>query len=369
MIRVLHMGHSRKWRGGENQVRQLIKGMRAQYHEIEHYIAYPDGALMFDRLAGEVKAVLRLPSKRPVDARSILALKRFARQHDIDILDAHSGSAHSLAFYTKFLLPEVRLVVHRRVNFPIKKFYFTRRKYLSGKIDHYIAISSAIRNQLADYGISRDKISLIKSSVDHRAYRDLSKPQAKKNWCERCGLDSGGPLLGFAAALEPSKNPMLFVEVVKQLRRQGHDVNAIIAGRGGLHNQLEKEIRESGLDEHLKLTGFVDNVPELFAAFDFFILPSKQEGLGTVLLEAIHSGCLVIASDVGGIGEIIRHEKTGMLAKSEDVPGFVEAVQALLSSEELRACLRESAAEHVNSSFNFESLLHRHYQLYHRLAA
>ena len=367
MIKVLHIGHSRKWRGGENQVRLLIQGMQAQQFDVEHYIAYPGGAQMIERIGAQVAAVLKLPSTQPIDPRSVRAVVRFCRQHKIDILDAHSGSAHSLAFYAKFYLPDVTVVVHRRVNFKVKKTYFTRRKYLSDKIDHYVAISAAIRENLIGYDVPAEKISLIKSAVDSSPYQGLSKKASKSSWCQRYGWDSHTPLLGFAAALDPSKDPMLFVQIVKELRQRGCDVNALIAGRGKLEKDLQSEIDRLSLNEHVKLTGFVEQMPELFSAFDIFYLPSRQEGLGTVLLEAIFSECAIIASNVGGIGEIVQHQRTGLLANSGDIIGFADASEELLESESMRDQLKANALAHANQSFSISNLLDNNLNVYQKL--
>ena len=369
MIKVLHIGHSRKWRGGENQVRLLIQGMQAQQFDVEHYIAYPDRAQMIERMNNQVADVLKLPSTQPIDPRSVKAVVGFCKQHNIDIIDAHSGSAHSLAYYAKFYLPDVLVVVHRRVNFKVKKTYFTRRKYLSDKIDHYVAISSAIRENLMGYGVSEKKIELVKSAVDSTPYEGLLKQTSKSLWCQRYGWNSQQPLLGFAAALDPSKDPMLFVNIVKALRQRGNAVNALIAGRGKLEKNLQAEIDRLNLNEHVKLTGFVEQMPELFSAFDIFYLPSREEGLGTVLLEAIHSGCVIVASDVGGIGEIVLHQKTGMLANTGDLKGFSDVTQIILDSESLCNQLKANALKHVQLNFSLPNLLDRNYQVYQKLTS
>ena len=367
MIKVLHIGHSRKWRGGENQVRLLIQGMQTRQFEIEHYIAYPGGAQMIKRLDSQVKAVLSLPSTQPIDPRSVRAIVKFCRHHEIDILDAHSGSAHSLAYYAKFYLPDVAVVVHRRVNFRVKKTYFTRKKYLSEKINHYVAISSAISDNLIGYGVPDGKISLIKSAVDSKPYHGLSKSSSKSLWCQRYGWNVESPLLGFASALDPSKDPMLFVRVVDEIRKRGDAVNALIAGRGKLEDELQNEIDRLNLSGNVKLTGFVEQMPELFAAFDLFYLPSRQEGLGTVLLEAIFSGCGIVASDVGGIGEIVQHQHTGLLAKSGDVAGFADASQALLADAGFCDQLKSNALAHANELFSLSNLLDNNFKVYQGL--
>ncbi len=367
MINVLLIGHSRKWRGGENQVGLLIHGMKTHHPDVNIHIAYPDDAIMIERLGVVVDGIIRLPSTRSFDLRSVLAIVKYCKHHRIDILHAQSGITHSLALHIKFFLPKIKIVVHRHVDFTIKKRLFTRRKYLSNKVDQYIAVSSAIEKRLLDYGIPDEKIALAKSSIDPLPYMNLNKQTAKSNICERYDIDKNLVLIGFAGALDANKDPITFVRIISQLRQGGIKVNALIAGVGDLMSAVEQQVEALNLKNNVKLTGFVQDMPVFFAALDIFILPSTAEGLGTVLLEAIHANANVIASDVGGIREIVRDGETGLLAKAKDINSFTHAVEKLLSCHCTAKRLRNNAINHVGQEFNLQKMLDNNYKIYRQL--
>lgn len=368
MIRVLHLGHSRKWRGGENQVKTLIEGLNKRNPGIQNHIGYPHGAQMIEKLSGRIGGVLELPSTRPIDPRSVISVVNYVNKNAIDIIDAHSGNAHSLAYYARHFLPKTKINVHRHVDFPIKRQYLTRKKYLSEKIDQYVAISCAIKTRLEKYGIAGNKICIIKSAIDATAYQNSSKPNAKNSWCEKYGLEKNLPLIGFAGILEDKKDPALFVETIHGLKNRGIFVNALIAGSGPLQAELQRQINQLQLGDFIKLTGFIRNMPDFFAALDIFVLPSKQEGLGTVLLEAIHSQCVAVASNVGGITEIICDLQTGMLGHAGNVVSFVNAIETILITPGLSDRLKSNATQHANTYFNASKMIESNYLNYKNLA-
>ena len=367
MIKVLHIGHSRKWRGGENQVRLLIEGLSNQYQDVKCFIAYPKGAIAIDRLQSNVAGILNLPSTRPYDLRSILAIVRYCRDNKIQILNAQSGNAHTLAFYSKLFLPNVKLVVHRRVDNLIKTSWLTKTKYLSTKIDRWIAISSKIAAILDHYGVEKNRISTIKSSVKVELYLDVDKASAKQGYCEKFNWDSKIPIVGFAGALDHQKNPQLFVQIIAELNERGENVNALIAGNGDLLQEVKNEIEIHKLDANVKLLGFIENTRRFFCATDIFLLPSRNEGLGTVLLEAVHAQCVVVAADVGGISEIIIDEQTGLLAAADSKSDFVDAIVKIINDPQQANLFTSCASQHVKDNFELNSMIKRTYGLYQSL--
>jgi len=210
------------------------------------------------------------------------------------------------------------VVVHRRVDNAIKTNSFTKRKYLSKNVDAWVAISSKIHSILMDYGIDKSKLNLIKDGMPQPVYRYKNKSEAKRVLLDSLAINEeiNVPLIGFASAVDGQKNPLLFVNLIHQLKKQGLRFNAIMAGTGKLENDVLNKIKELDLEDTISYLGFRKNIQDIFQAIDIFVLPSKNEGLGTVLLEAAHSHSSLLASDVGGIGEVVLHEKTGLLAKA-----------------------------------------------------
>src|SRR5690606_17303188 len=98
-------------------------------------------------------------------------------------------------------LKEVKLVVHRRVAFPIRTGFFSKRKYLNPSVDHYITISKCIAQILRDYGIPSKKISVVPSAIDRSTYNGLSKQECRLKLSSEYGLDFNVPIIGMTSAL------------------------------------------------------------------------------------------------------------------------------------------------------------------------
>ena len=214
-MNILHIGHSVKWRGGENQTRLLIENATRENKTYKHFLAYPKGAVIFDRLKSVVSGNLQLSSKKAFDLRSVVALIRFCKVNRIDVLHAQSATAHTLALLTKKVLPNLTLIVHRRVDNPIKKRAATRAKYLSKQVDKFICVSQAIANILKEYGVAEEKIELIHDSIDASVYHQNDKQSAKQELVEKYGWQADVPIVGFISAIDHQKHPELFVEIVK----------------------------------------------------------------------------------------------------------------------------------------------------------
>jgi L-malate glycosyltransferase len=162
-MRVLHIGNEMSWRGGENQIRLLVEGLRA--HGVESTIAFPKKSRAFEKFKS-IAVTVPLASKSAYDPRSVLRLVKYCRENKVDIIDAHSSGGMSLALAVKKRLPHIKLVVHRRVAIPIKNNWFTKRKYLNIHVDRFVCISNAIADVLANYGVPNRKIVTVRSAVD-----------------------------------------------------------------------------------------------------------------------------------------------------------------------------------------------------------
>jgi len=137
-----------------------------------------------------------------------------------------------------------------------------------------------------------------------------------------------------------------------------------MAGSGKLEDEVLTKIRELDLEDTISYLGFIKNIQDVFQAIDIFVLPSKNEGLGTVLLEAAYAHSSLLASDVGGIGEIVLHEKTGLLAEAGNVQSFTDLAQKLIEEHIFAEQLAKQARKHVEQEFSASEMRGDMYQLY-----
>lgn len=368
---VLHIDSESTWRGGENQMRLLLE--HAPQTEWQWHLAAPPESEAIKRLGLLTQPKIQLVPL-PMRGLKILPaaqqLARYVRAHGIELVDCQSSRAHNLGLLLKQLCPALKLVVHRRVDYPPGGSWFNRKKYLSPKIDRYVCISRAIASVLESYGVPRARLSVVPSAVDPGPFRQHRRPEARQAFARQWKIPVERPVIGNVAYLTEQKNHETLIAALGILKRKGHSFFAYIAG-GGEREALLKELarREGLLDQELHFLGVRKDIPELLAATDIFALSSQDEGLGTSLLDAAHSGCTLVATAVGGIPELVLDGKTGLLAPAREPGAFAQQLERALGDASLRARLVHAAEAHALEHFSLESMVAGNLAVYRELLA
>lgn len=365
-MRILHLGTEKSWRGGENQVRLLIEGLRL--HGVESYAAYPEKSRAFDRMS-QVVDTLGLPSRMEYDPRSILKLIQYCRLKKIDILDAQSSSAMGLALAVKRYLPQLKLVVHRRVDVAIKRNWFTKNKYLNTKVDFFVAISKAIADVLIQYGIAPGKVIIVRSAVDEKEHQVFHREQARKKIIDDSlgEIKANTLIFGIAAALTQKKGHDVILRACAQLRARDINFHCLVAGEGKHEKNLKNLQNKLNLNSHVTFLGHIQNVNEFLAGLDVLLMPSVQEGLGTVLLDGAFSGCVLIGTRTGGIPEIIKHHETGILINVGDHSALANAIEELAKDSTLRSAYVTKSLKYVRDEFSLDQMVNGNLKVYKKL--
>ncbi len=360
-IRVLHLGTEYTWRGGENQARLLIDGLKNRVEA--QFGATPRKSIAFQEKRWNCE-LLALNSGNPYDPFCIWSLIQFIKKNRVNIIDAHTGKGHTLALNASRFLPDVKIVVHRRVDNVPKNKFLTKKKYFHPRVTKFTAISRFIKQVLIDYGIPEEKIAVARSAVSQDAYRALNRQACQKEWKERYQIPTQNILIGNASALSPQKGHETLLRAVAELKKVTPHFSVLIAGDGNLKQNLENLSKELGIQDQVQFIGFIKNVPEFLSALDILVVPSNNEGLGTIILDGILAGCAVVGSRVGGIPEIIIHNQTGLLQEVGDYKKLAENLAELIKNSEKMDYLRKTALGKVIQEFSLDSMIEGNYQVY-----
>lgn len=364
-MHILHIGTEMTWRGGENQIRLLVQGLAAK--GIKNTIATPPESELAKRMRSCCQ-VFETPLGGELNLSAAYRLARFCKENQVSLIDCHTSHAHSIGLICKqFFCPKLKLVVHRRVDFPPKSGFFNRMKYLHKSIDRYVAISHAIKDVLIEYGISPEKAVVVPSAVDKSPYQKFEHGQEKAKWCEQFGLDPIRPLIGQAAAMTEQKGYETLLSALAVLKSKGYQFNCLVAGDGHLRKSLESLSRSLNLQGCMEFVGWTDEVPSFLSALDIFAMPSNFEGLGTAALDAIYAGCPVVASAVGGLKETIIHEETGLLAEVKNPEEFADQLARIIEEPELGRKLNARAQQHCDQNFSLEAMVEGNLGIYESL--
>ena len=178
------------------------------------------------------------------------------------------------------------------------------------------------------------------------------------------------PVLGLVSRLEHIKGMDLVVPAFAEVRKRFPDVQLLVVGDGSLRAAMEQQAMALGCDDAVTWAGRQpqEELSQYYSRMDIVLMPSRSEGFGLTAIEAMAHGCVVVASDIGGLPEVVRDGVCGLLHRSEDVMDMAEKIRRLLGDYELYSCLsRQCLAE--AKKYSFERYAAAVCDLYERLIA
>jgi glycosyltransferase involved in cell wall biosynthesis len=205
-------------------------------------------------------------------------------------------------------------------------------------------------------GLEAGTCSTERSVVIHNAVDVAATPRSRH--------DRSTPRLIAVGRLKAPKDFVTLIRALAEL--PGREYEALIVGDGPDRGAVEAEIRRLGIEDRVQLAGERDDVPELLASSDVFVLSSRSEGLPVSALEAMAAELPVVASDVGGLAELVVDGETGILVPAGDEAALAEALGRLVQDRELRQSLGAAGRARAESSFDLSAFRRAHLELYAR---
>ena len=204
--------------------------------------------------------------------------------------------------------------------------------------------AGAAASLAADLGLPQGQVEVLPNSIDLSEIQAMRSQDADHRWL---GADQQTPVFVSVGRLEPVKGYCNLLQAVALYKEQ-HPVKLILVGEGSQRNALETQRRSLGLEDSVDLPGFVKNPIPLVAAADAFVLSSRSEGQGMVLLEAMAVGTPIVATDCpSGPRELLDGGKAGLLVPVDDPAAMAEAMHIILHDAALRDGLREAGLRQV----------------------
>ena len=331
-MRIVHVASGREWRGGQRQVwllaRELARG------GVQQVVVTGKGCELASRLQSSGVAVRPASWQAGLDLRVLWPILSEVQPRR-SILHAHDAHALTLAGVCAGLA-RVPLIATRRVDFHLR-----RRGYWH-RADRVIAISSAVARILIEDGIDPERITVVHSGISV----DLIRQTPRLGIREQLGLGPDVQVAANVAALVPHKDHATLIAAAQRLVFRYPHLHWALAGEGPLHDELQAQVRSLGLAERVHLLGHVDQPERLVADADLFVMSSREEGLGTVVLDAMALGIPIASTTAGGLPEMLERG-AGLLVRPGDPTALAEAVSRILDDPALARSLSLRAGEEV----------------------
>ena len=338
---VVHVASGREWRGGQRQV--LLLARELQRAGVGSQVVVTGAATeLAVRLNREGVRVHEARWQSGLDPRVLLPILREARA-GAALLHAHDAHAVTLAGLVA-LASGVPLVATRRVDFHLRRPGFWRRAA------SVIAISSAVADVLTDDGIDPARIQVVHSGIDLDAARQ-AEPLGLR---ERLGLPAETTIACAVGALVPHKDHATLLHAARHLAGAFPVLHWVIAGDGELRPVLEWLAVELGLAGRVHFLGHVSQPLRVIADADVYVMSSREEGLGTSVLDAMARGIPVASTSAGGLPEML-HDGAGILVPPRNPDALAGAVRRILCDPDLRQRLVEQASRRV-ATFSAERM-------------
>jgi glycosyltransferase involved in cell wall biosynthesis len=286
------------------------------------------------------------------------------RRCRIDAVHTHN----SIALFDGFAacrLAGVGTMIHtdHARDFPDKWRYMAAEHVISHFVHRIAAVSEHTKENLVRYEkIAPHRIVTIPNGIDGSRYAGPVDTVAKRR---DLGLGEG-PVIGLGARLTAQKGIAYLLEALVAVKQRFPGITLLIAGSGELEDELQQRARELGMEGNVRFLGVRLDMPELLQVFDAYVLPSTWEGLPMAILEALAAGCPVVASDVGGIGDVIRHNRNGSLVPARDPAALAHELIRVLSDAALRRRYAEEGRRTFEAGYSAEAMTRRYESLYLR---
>jgi glycosyltransferase involved in cell wall biosynthesis len=351
-VKVLHVITTLERGGGENHLVQLVTGQIAVGLEVK--IVYLKGRAELVSALCEAGASVHKATK----IRTLLAILR----RDFDLVHAHLPRAELASLAIAGMKP---LFVTRHNAEPFwPGFALGISRFLSHMVDkrssRIIAISNAVRDYLfsSHHTVRIEKVRVVPYGFavpeDHQLDPYKHVPACKDRLIT----------IGVVARLTPQKDLPTLFRAVALLTARGHDIQVQIAGAGPDKLVLEDLAIQLGLGSNVSFLGRIDNPVEFIARTDVFVLPSKYEGFGLVLLEASVAGVPIVAARNTAMAEVVVDGVSGLLFSTGNAEDLADKLDQVISDPELGRRLRDAAYERLVTVYNPEEMVARTIEVY-----
>lgn len=301
------------------------------------------------------------------DLRALFALYRIIRKGRYYIVHCHSTKAGLLGRIAAWLakIPRIYFTVHGWSFYNVGEY---------GRIRHLLIFFEKILAKLTDMIICvsvNDKIEGIDKKIAYEnkftvIHNGISSNQVytKELLRDKIDANESDVILGTVGRLSYQKNPLFFLEIAKQVIKTYKHAKFVLIGDGPLYDDCREFVNINDLGKNVFLLGLRKNAYRFLVDMDVFVLTSRFESLPLTIIEAMFAKLPIIATDVGGIGELVQNERNGFLVSPDNGIELVERMKNLIKDEKKRAKMGKESQKIAIDNYTLDKMIQKYNELY-----
>ncbi|MGD9345639.1 MAG: glycosyltransferase family 4 protein [Candidatus Aminicenantes bacterium] len=361
-MNIFQIDAGKEWRGGQRQSLFLAKELWKKSYPFRLYVQ-PGSPLHKKALDADLP-VIALKMRSETDAWAILRLAGSMKRFSCSLVHCHDAHSAAVGSASASLARVPLRVISRNVDFPIKKNFLSQMKYTKN-IDVIIAVSEGIKKVLVDGGIHPGLIKVIPDGIDYSPFEEAASSQYLRR---ELNFGPEDFLVGIVAHLADHKGHKFLIKATEILKEKAPRIKVIIVGEGPLRMELDKLVKQTRVEDMVFFLGFREDVPQILASLDLFVLSSYLEGMGSSILDAMASRLPVVATRTGGIPEVVVNGETGLLVPPKSPAALAKAILRIYEDRALGDRLGQKGYEVVHQKFSAEAMAAKVISEYERLA-
>jgi glycosyltransferase involved in cell wall biosynthesis len=352
-IRVLECIRQGQIGGGESHLLSLVENLdRSQFEPI--VLSFTDGPMIGRLQAMSVETHI-IPTLKPFDFTKWKKVKQLLKEKKIDLVHAHGTRASSNVLWAaKSLGIPVIYTVHGWSFHPdqravVRNIRVLGEKYIVSRTNLNISVSAS-NQQTGKNFIPSFQSVVINNGIDQQKF---DPDKGHKDIRKELNISPNALLVLFIARFTSHKQPLSLIKAFAKAQAINPKLHLLMVGDGDEKNEAIQLMGQLGLKNKITLESFRQDVPDVLAAADIFVLPSLWEGLPIGLLEAMAMGKTVIASNVDGTKEVVQHDKNGWLVETDQlVSNLSDALLQISNDEEKRKRYQGEALKTISEKYN-----------------
>ena len=354
-FRLVHVAKVAGISGSENHLLLLLPALRARGHDVRLVMLHedePGAAELADRLESDGVPVERVRMRTSIDPLVLARLVRSIRRARPDVVHTHLVHAdfHGLPAGRLARVPLLVSTKHGFNPFRNRRTFAAADRTVAALADVHVAISAGLARYLAaNEGFDASAFEVVHYGIEP----GLAPPPPP-----------GEPRLAIVGRLIPIKGHEVLLEALRLVREEVPELTLEIAGDGPLESQLRATVARLGLADRVTFLGRVAPPAPVYERAEIVVVPSFGEGFGMVALEAMERGRAVIASDVGGLPEIVAAGETGLVVPSGDPAALAGAIAELARDPSRAAVFGAAGRERALSAFSQDRCTEQTERLY-----
>lgn len=355
-----------EWRGGDAQMYTSFR-LLEEYNDLNQMILCPADSVL------SKKCILNISKHYTYTKTSeifslIKPIIQICKKEKINLIHVHDSNSLTAALIASlFISSKTKIVLSRKRNNKIKDKFLNRYKYSHPKITKIISVSKAVEGIFENIIKDKNKLVTIYDSIDVSFF---SKNKNKELIHQEYSLSTETLIIGNIAALTSQKDIFTFIDTAKEIinnKPKDISIKFVVIGDGSQKNELENYSKKNNLKDEIIFMGFRNNIEELLPEFDIFLLTSLTEGLPLTIYEAFASKIPVVATNAGGIAEVIKNGITGYVTDLKDSKNLANGVLRILKDKELAEIIKNNAFELVSRNHDLNVMKQNYYSFYSSL--